>query len=156
SVAGIRNSLGSWYDRHIEPGLAQAAHITEDVLKTVGDIFVKTVTLPWAVAQYIADPSWDNLSNLLDHVSAALTVAVVVLTVAGSVFTGGAFAAAVPEIIAGLKIANTAVDAAKLGVDGYRKVGLHENQDVTWADLGFEAFGVATEGVDAARFTHSV
>jgi len=147
SKLGIRNSIGSWLDRNSHL-LHTIGAGTLKVLKVVSKTLIDAYELPFKVIAYIKDPSWAKLSDLLDNLSAALTVLTIVATIALVVGTGGAGLALVPEIIGGLKMAQVAVAGAKLGVDSYRKFGLHEN--VSYVDIGIDALGVGTAGMDAA------
>jgi uncharacterized protein YukE len=139
SKAGIRNTPASWWERHAPP-------LVKVMLQTLTD----AITLPWAVADYLRDPSAENLSKLLGHVSAALTVVTIALSVALAVGTGGAALALLPEIIAGLKFAQAGVTLAKFSVDATRKFALHDPK-VSYLDLAFDGADVVSSGGSALK-----
>jgi uncharacterized protein YukE len=143
SVAGIRNSLGSWLDRNVGHPLSVAGHWAWKGVLTGGDIIVEAATLPWAIADWIKDPSFANFSKVLDHLSAALTVVGVVVMIAAAVGTGGAALAAAPAILAGLSFATS---SAKLGVDAWRHYGQHD-PGVGDADLLVDGLDVGTSAL---------
>jgi uncharacterized protein YukE len=140
SHEGIRNA--NWIHR-TGAVLANAGDFAVEAAKIAAFTFVDAYELIPALVGYLKDPSWKNLSEVLGHMSSALTVLAFVATIALAVFTGGAALALLPEIIVGLKAANVAVEATKLGVDTYRRTRLNDSS-VSNFDLTMDAVGVFT------------
>jgi uncharacterized protein YukE len=142
SRAGMRNSVGSWFERN-GAVLGTVAHVALEGLKIAAHTLVDAYRVIDALRAYIKDPSWANLSEVLSHLGSALTVVTFVLTAALVIATGGAALALVPEIYAGLKIGTAAIDATKLGVDAWR---MHlGDETVTDVDLGVDALSVFSD-----------
>jgi uncharacterized protein YukE len=145
SRRGIRNNVFTW--AHRRPWV-----------EGIGKTLIDALEFPSKLADYIRDPSWAKLSALLDNLGAALDVLAFVGCVVLIAVTGGAGIALVPEIYAGVRMAHVAIDATKLGVDSYRKFGLHDPK-VSYADLELDAVGlgldvVGAKNADGALKTH--
>jgi uncharacterized protein YukE len=139
SHAGIRNSLGSWWDRHNDV-LVTIGKGTLEVLKSAVQVFVDAVEFFPRLIAFLKDPSWKNLSEVLNDLSAVLTVLATIAFVAGVFLSGGALLAALPAVIAGLKVAGTLVDTTKLAVDAYRRKS--GDTSVTDVELAVDAAAI--------------
>lgn len=124
--------------------LGQVGHVAWKGLTIAAHTLVEATDLLPALIKYFQDPSWDNLDRVLDDLASALTVVTFALMIAATVLTGGAFLAAIPELLIGLRAGIMAVEVTKLTIDTARYGAGDDSISLT--DLGVDAFGVFSAG----------
>lgn len=137
-----------WSD--VVAGGRTALHAAEWTVESAVSVVSDTIMLIPAIVRLVDHPDLEHLSEVLDDLSSALTLAVVALSIVATVVTGGAYLAALPAVLAALRAATVAVGAAKLGVDAARM--RRGDSSVSYVDLGFDAFGLVGAGKDARAF----
>jgi uncharacterized protein YukE len=155
---GIHNSLGSWWDRNVIHGIpGKVVHgVGAAVLWTGKEIEDAGKAVEhWAETTakdfnaFLKDPSWDTARKLLEDVKAPLTVAGVVLLVAGVVFTGGTLGVVIAAAADTVVVLNTADDLAVAGGDASEaEWGSGTEQEEARGHLLGDAEGLATDAVD--------
>jgi uncharacterized protein YukE len=136
SHLGMRNSIGSFFRRHVAP-----------IAGAVGDALVKLVVDAVSIAPrliaFIADPSWKRFSDLMESVAAAATIVAVVAVI---VLSGGTATPLVVAIATGARAVALGASGTKLIVDTGRYA--RGDQDVTPLDLTMDAIslGIGARG----------
>jgi hypothetical protein len=147
SHLGMRNSVGSFFRRHVAPVAGAIGHA---LVKT----FVDALSIGNRLVAFIQDPSWKNLSAVMESVAALATIVALVAVI---VLSGGSAAPAALAVLTWSRGIALAAGGAKLAIDTGRYAG--GDQEVTPLDLavdavalGFSARGVLNTRAVSASF----